>query len=59
MKRWLKKNGCSFDEGTKHTIVRREGRFSTLPRHPKKEIRSGTAEAIVRQLGLESEWRKS
>jgi mRNA interferase HicA len=52
LKRWLAKQGCTFEEGTRHTKVTLGGRFSQLPRHPAAEIRPGTLRAILKQLGL-------
>jgi len=52
LKRWLKKQGCTFTEGTKHTIVHLNGRFTEIPRHPSIEIKTGTHQAILKQLGL-------
>ena len=34
LKRWLKKQGCTFTQGTKHTIVHLDGEFTEIPRHP-------------------------
>jgi mRNA interferase HicA len=51
-KRWLAKQGCTFEEGTNHTKVKLGGRKSQIPRHPAAEIKTGTFHAILRQLGL-------
>jgi mRNA interferase HicA len=52
LKRWLKAQGCTFEEGTRHTKVMLGNRVSQIPRHPSAEIRSGTMSAILKQLGL-------
>ena len=52
LKRWLKKQGCTFAEGTKHTLVYYGREFTEIPRHPSTEIRIGTYRAILRRLGL-------
>ena len=53
-KRWLAKQGCSFEPGKGgHLIVRLKDRVSVLPVHgSSKEMRKGTVEAIKKQLGL-------
>ncbi|MBI4905093.1 MAG: type II toxin-antitoxin system HicA family toxin [Acidobacteria bacterium] len=52
-KRWLRFQGCAFEEGKAHTKVMRGKLRSTLPRHPSKELRTGTMRAILKQLGLD------
>jgi len=52
LKRWLKKQGCTFTQGTKHTIVHLRGEFTEIPRHPSTEIKTGTYNAILKKLGL-------
>ena len=52
LKRWLAKAGCTFEEGQKHTKVLLGGRFSFMPRHPKKEIKPGTLRSILKALDL-------
>ena len=51
-KRWLKEKGCTFEEGRRHTKVFYAGRFTTLPRHGSRELKTGTAEGIKKRLGL-------
>jgi mRNA interferase HicA len=51
-KRWLKKQGCTFQEGTRHTIVRLGNCRTTLPRHPSQEVATGTVNSILKKLGL-------
>jgi mRNA interferase HicA len=55
LKRWLSKNGCTFHEGTRHTVVFYQGRSTTLPRHASKEIAPGTVKSILVRLGLRME----
>jgi len=51
-RRYLREQGCTFEEGKRQTVVRRGNRFSTLPRHAAKEIGTGIVSAIKKQLGL-------
>ena len=52
-RRWLAKQGCTFEEGKRHTIVRRGGKSAALPRHGgSKQLGTGLVEAIKRELGL-------
>lgn len=55
VKRWLKQQGCTFREGTRHIIVSYQGRSTTLPRHPSQEVATGTYNAILKKLGLKKE----
>jgi mRNA interferase HicA len=52
LKRWLKKQGCRFEEGTRHTKIVLAGKASLMPRHPSTEIKTGTLNAILKQLDL-------
>jgi predicted RNA binding protein YcfA (HicA-like mRNA interferase family) len=52
LKRWLKSQGCTFEERAKHTLVQRGTRISFIPRHPKKEIKPGTLKSILKALDL-------
>jgi len=52
LKRWLAAQGCTFEEGTKHTKVFRRGKVTLLPRHGPKELPKGTIVGIKRSLGL-------
>jgi mRNA interferase HicA len=49
-KRHLAALGAQFDEGANHTKVYLNGRQSTLPRHPGKELHEGLRRAILKQL---------
>ena len=52
-KRWLGKQGCSFESGHGgHLIVRRGDKKSVLPMHGKRDMKKGTMEAIKKNLGL-------
>jgi mRNA interferase HicA len=53
-KRWLEKQGCTFEPGKGgHLKVRLGRRFSVLPMHgSNKEIGKGLTEKIKRDLGL-------
>lgn len=54
-KRWLQKQGCTFEHGKGgHLIVRSGDRMSVLPMHGKqKELGKGLVNAIKRDLALE------
>ncbi|MFN0168124.1 MAG: type II toxin-antitoxin system HicA family toxin [Bryobacteraceae bacterium] len=53
-KRWLEKQGCTFEPGKGgHLKVRRGQHFTVLPMHgSKKEIGTGLARKIRKDLGL-------
>jgi mRNA interferase HicA len=53
-KRWLSKQGCTFESGRGgHLTVRRGDKVSTLPMHGKaKELGTGLVNAIKKQLGV-------
>jgi mRNA interferase HicA len=51
-KRWHASKGATFVEGANHTKVYFQGRQSTLPRHPGKEIREPLRKLILKQLGI-------
>jgi mRNA interferase HicA len=52
LKRRLETEGCRIEQGTKHWIVYFEGRRTTIPRHPHKEIKTATYYSILKQLGM-------
>jgi mRNA interferase HicA len=52
LKRWLKKQGCTFTEGTRHSVALLGGKKTTIPRHPSTEIKKNTLHTILRDLGL-------
>lgn len=51
-KRFLADNGATFKQGSNHLKVYLNGKQSTMPRHPSKEIGEGLRQAILKQLGL-------
>ena len=53
-KRWLAKQGCTFEPGkVGHLIVRLGGRKTVLPMHgSRKEIKKGLEHQIKKDLGL-------
>lgn len=51
-RRWLKAQGVEIKDGKKHLKLYYQGRQSTMPRHPGKEIHEGLRKAIIKQLGL-------
>jgi mRNA interferase HicA len=53
-KRWLAKQGCTFEPGHGgHLTVRRGDKVSSLPMHGKqKELGTGLVHTIKKQLGL-------
>jgi mRNA interferase HicA len=52
LKRKLAKLGCTFEQGTKHLVVRYQGNRTLIPRHPSQEIKTGTYHGILKQLGI-------
>lgn len=54
LKRWLRKQGCTFEPGKGgHLIVRRGDRMSVLPMHGSgKELGTGLVHAVKKDLGL-------
>jgi mRNA interferase HicA len=53
MKRWLAKQGASFAPGKgSHLHVTLNGKITSLPMHPSKELATGTVHAIKKELGL-------
>jgi len=51
-KRWLEAQGAVFTPGGSHYKVTLGTKRSTCPRHLSKEIKEGTRQAILKQLGL-------
>ena len=49
--RWLAEQGATFKQGKKHLKVYLNGRQTVVPRHA-TELKTGTVEAIKKQLGL-------
>jgi mRNA interferase HicA len=52
LKRKLEKLGCSVSQGTKHWVVYYQGQRTTVPRHPGREIKTGTYYNILSDLGI-------
>jgi mRNA interferase HicA len=54
LKRWLRKQGCTFEPGKGgHLIVRRGARMSVLPMHgSSKELGTGLVNKIKKDLQL-------
>ena len=53
-RRYLAKQGCTFEEGRRHTLVRRGDRIAALPRHGgSKQLGTGLMKAIRKDLGME------
>jgi len=50
--RWLKSKGVLIENGTRHTLLKYQGKRQTLPRHPSKEIDERIRKNIIRDLGL-------
>lgn len=50
--KWLKKQGVTATQGTKHLRLHYNGKSTILPRHPSQELPTGTVEAVKKQLGL-------
>ena len=52
-RRYLAKQGCTFEEGKRHTIVRFAGKMAALPRHDgNKQLGTGLINSIMKDLGL-------
>lgn len=50
--KWLKKQGATFEDGTRHLKIFLNGRQTIIPRHPSKELKKGLIEGIKKQLGI-------
>lgn len=50
--RWLADKGATFKEGSKHTKVYLNGKQTTIPRHPGKEIDNDFVKEIKKQLNV-------
>ena len=51
-RRWLESQGVVVKDGTNHLKLYRDGRQSTMPRYPSKEINEKLRTAILKQLGI-------
>jgi mRNA interferase HicA len=54
-KRWLAKQGCTFEPGKGgHLTARRGDKVATLPQHGgAKQLKTGLMRGIIKQLGIE------
>jgi len=53
-RRYLARQGCTFEEGKKHTLVYRGGKVAALPRHGgSKQLGTGLINAIKKALEIE------
>jgi mRNA interferase HicA len=52
LKRWLRKRGCTFVEESRHTRIVLGSKVSRMPRHPSKDIKTGTLRSILGDLDL-------
>lgn len=50
--RWLKAQGVTFEQGTRHLKLYYKGARSHLPRHGAKELTTGLVEDVKKQLNL-------
>lgn len=50
--RWLRAQGATFRQLHGHMLVELNGRRTVLPRHPAKELKTGTLERAKKDLGL-------
>lgn len=51
-KRWLESQGARVENGTNHWKVYMNGKQTTLPRHPAKELKEPLRRAILKQLNI-------
>lgn len=51
-KRWLESQGVLIANGANHWKLYYNGKQSTLPRHPSKELKEGTKKSILKQLEI-------
>ncbi len=50
--RWLRSQGATFKDGTRHLKVFLNGQQSHLPRHHSAELKTGLVEGVKKQLKL-------
>lgn len=55
LRRWLKNQGCAFEERRKHTKITLGDKATYLPRHPGMELNTKTMRTILKELGLTKE----
>jgi mRNA interferase HicA len=51
--KWLEDQGATIKDGSKHLKVYLNGKQTTVPRHPGKEISNDLVKAIKKQLNLQ------
>ena len=51
-RRLLISQGAKIEEGKRHSKVTLNGQQTVMPRHPSKELKEGTKNAILKQLGI-------
>lgn len=52
-RRYLVKQGCTVEHGSRHDLVRLNGKVAALPRHGgSKQLGTGLMNAIKKDLGL-------
>jgi mRNA interferase HicA len=44
--------GCTFEEEFRHTRIVLGSKISRMPRHPAKEIKTGTMQSVLKDLDL-------
>jgi mRNA interferase HicA len=52
LKRKLAKLGCTFEQGTRHLVVLYKGKATEIPRHPARELKTGTVRGVLKALGI-------
>jgi mRNA interferase HicA len=52
LRRWLKKQGCTVIEESRHTRIVLGSKLSRMPRHPAKEIKTGTLQSILKDFDV-------
>ena len=53
-RRYLAGQGCTFEEGKRHSLVRRGDKLAALPRHGgSKQLGTGLMRAIKKDLGIQ------
>jgi mRNA interferase HicA len=55
LKHWLRGQGCTVVEGKSNTKAIRGALTARLPLHPSQEIKTGTLNCVLKDLGLKKE----
>jgi len=53
LRRKLARLGCTFEQGARHIVVVYRDKATVMPRHPAKELKTGTVRGILKKLGIE------